>query len=92
VKAGGSNAARLASDDREGAARRHAPEFPGLTAEDVLESPHVLIGTPEKIAEDVVRRREEYGFSSIVLNTGSRRISNASPRWWRNWPAGELTP
>lgn len=81
MKAGGSNAARLANDDREGAA-----------AEDVLESPLGLIGTPEKIAEDVVRRREEYGFSSIVLNTGSRRISNASPRWWRNWPAGELTP
>ncbi len=60
----------VASDDREGAARRHAAEFPGLTAEDVLESPHGLIGTPEKIAEDVVRRREEYGFSYIVLNTG----------------------
>jgi len=70
VKAGGSNAARLASDDREGTARRPAAEFPGLTAEDVLESPHVLIGTPEKIAEEVVRRREEYGFSYIVLNTG----------------------
>lgn len=63
MKAGGSNAARLASDDCEGAARWHAVEFPGLTAEHRLESPHVLIGTPEKIAEDVVRRRGKYGFS-----------------------------
>jgi hypothetical protein len=58
LKAGGSNAARLATDDRESVARRHAAKFPGPAAADMLEFPHVLIGTPEKIAEDVVRHKE----------------------------------
>lgn len=57
------------TDDRQGAAQRHADELPGLTAEDVLQSPHVLISTPEQMAEDLRRRRDEYGFSYIVLNT-----------------------
>ncbi len=60
------------TDHRLDAARRHAAEFPGLTAADVLESPHILIGTVEQIAEDLRRRRDEYGFSYIVLNTGVR--------------------
>lgn len=59
----------LATDDREGAARRHAAKFPGLTAEDMLEFPHVLIGTPEKIAEDE-GRREDCKTSDIGLDTG----------------------
>lgn len=57
------------TDDRQGAAQRHADELPGLTAEDLLESPHILIGTVEQLAEDLRRRRDEYGFSYIVLNT-----------------------
>lgn len=58
------------TDDRHGAAQRHAEDLQGLTAEDVLESPHMLIGTPEQMAEDLRRRREEYGLSYIVLNSG----------------------
>ncbi|MBA2518551.1 MAG: TIGR03621 family F420-dependent LLM class oxidoreductase [Chloroflexia bacterium] len=57
------------TDDRISAARRHADALPGLTAEDVLASPHVLIGTPEQMADDLRQRRDEYGFSYIVLNT-----------------------
>ncbi len=57
------------TNDRRSAAQRHAAELPGLTAEQVLESPHVLIGTPEQMAEDLHRRRDEYGVSYIVLNT-----------------------
>jgi probable F420-dependent oxidoreductase len=57
------------TDDRRSAAQRHAAELPGLTADDVLESPHVLIGTPEQMATDLRRRRDEYGLSYIVLNT-----------------------
>jgi len=58
------------TDDRQDAARRHAAELPGLTTEDVLASPHALIGTVEQIADDLRRRRDEYGFSYIVLNSG----------------------
>jgi probable F420-dependent oxidoreductase len=57
------------SDDRRGAAERHAAAFPGLTAEDILASPHALIGTPEQIAEDLRQRRAEFGISYIVINT-----------------------
>ena len=60
------------TDHRLDAAQRHAADVPGLTAADVLESPHVLIGTAEQMAEDLLRRRDEYGVSYIVLNTGDR--------------------
>ncbi|MBA2247654.1 MAG: TIGR03621 family F420-dependent LLM class oxidoreductase, partial [Chloroflexia bacterium] len=58
------------TDDRAGVAERHAAGFPGLTAADVLESPHILIGTAEQMAEDLLRRRDALGFSYVVLNTG----------------------
>ena len=58
------------TDDRVGTAQRYADELPGLSAEDVLESPHVLIGTPDQMAEDLRRRREVFGISYFVINTG----------------------
>ncbi len=57
------------TDDRRGATQRHADELPGLTAEDVLASPHVLIGNPEQMAADLRERRDEFGLSYIVLNS-----------------------
>lgn len=57
------------TDDRRAAAERHAAAFPGFTAEDVLASPHALIGSPEQIAEDLRQRRAELGISYIVINT-----------------------
>ena len=57
------------TDNRRDAAQRLSDELPGLTPEDVLESPHVLIGTLEQMAEDLRRRRAEYGISYIVLNS-----------------------
>ena len=57
----------VVTDDRLGTAERVAPGF-GLTPEDVLGSPHVAIGSVEQIAEDLQRRREEYGFSYIVFS------------------------
>lgn len=58
------------TDDRLAAAQRLAKSFPGLTPEDLLESPHALIGTPEQMAEDLRRRRSEFDLSYIVINTG----------------------
>ena len=57
------------TDDRHRAAQRHAADLPGLTADDLLESPHVLIGTPSQLAADLRKRRDEYGFSYMVINT-----------------------
>jgi probable F420-dependent oxidoreductase len=56
------------TDDRRGAAEHHAADEPGLTADDLLASPHALIGTPEQMAEDLLRRREQFGISYVVLN------------------------
>lgn len=58
------------TDDRHAAAQRLAADVPGLTPDDLLVSPHVLIGTPEQIAVDLRQRRDAFGISYIVLNTG----------------------
>ena len=59
------------TDDREGAVRRYSESLE-LSPDEVLASPHVLIGTVEQIAEDLRRRRDELGISYIVLNTNDR--------------------
>ena len=57
----------VVTDDRHGMAERVAPGF-GLSADDVLESPHLLVGTVDQIVDDLQRRREEYGFTYIVFS------------------------
>lgn len=59
----------IVTDDRTGAAEGLAASF-GVTANDVLASPHALIGTVEQMAEDLHRRRERYGFSCFVVREG----------------------
>jgi probable F420-dependent oxidoreductase len=59
------------TDDREAAARRYSESLE-LSPDEVLASPHVLIGTVEEMAEDLRRRRDELGISYIVLNTNMR--------------------
>lgn len=60
------------TDDREAAARRQAETMPGVSLEDVLESPHVLIGTVEQMAKDLRRRQRDLGISYVVINTNVR--------------------
>jgi probable F420-dependent oxidoreductase len=55
------------TDDRKAMAERIAAGF-GMPADDVLESPHALIGSVGQIVDDLQRRREEYGFSYIVFS------------------------
>jgi len=38
----------------------------GLRAQDILESPNCLIGTREEICNDLIKRRSEYGISTIT--------------------------
>lgn len=40
----------------------------GYTAADVLEMPSMLIGTVDEIIDALVRRREEFGFSYIIVS------------------------
>ncbi len=56
----------IVTDDRMGAAEALAGGV-GLTAEQGLASPLALVGTPAQIAEDLLERRERFGFSYIVV-------------------------
>jgi probable F420-dependent oxidoreductase len=54
------------TDDREATAHRLATDL-HLTPEEVLESPHVLLGTTDEMAEALQRRRSLYGISYITV-------------------------
>jgi probable F420-dependent oxidoreductase len=58
------------SDDRESIASAIAPSM-GLEPRDVLEMPHVLIGTLDQIDEDLRARRDRYGFSDVNIPGGT---------------------
>ncbi|TNY34464.1 LLM class F420-dependent oxidoreductase [Thermomonospora catenispora] len=59
----------VVTDDRRGAAERFSAEkLPMMTADELLDSPFLLIGTHEQIAEQLVERRERYGFSYITVH------------------------
>ncbi|MDH6119167.1 putative F420-dependent oxidoreductase [Kitasatospora sp. GAS204A] len=55
------------TDDRWAEAEAMAAEEPFLTPEQALETPFVLIGTVEEIAEQILRHRERYGFTSFTV-------------------------
>ncbi len=43
----------------------------GLTPDEVLGTPHFLVGTIDEIVDDLVRRREELGLSYVVFSGGA---------------------
>jgi probable F420-dependent oxidoreductase len=54
------------TDDARGLAEALAPGF-GVTADDALASGTVLVGTVDEICDTLVRRREEWGVSYVVV-------------------------
>jgi probable F420-dependent oxidoreductase len=54
------------TEDRRAVAERLAADLP-ISAEEVLDSPVVLIGTVDQIVETLQERRERYAFSYIVI-------------------------
>jgi len=54
------------TDDREGAIEQIAG-FVSVDPEMVRATPFVLIGTPEEIVEDLLQRRERWGFSYVIV-------------------------
>jgi probable F420-dependent oxidoreductase len=54
-------------DDRRRAAEELARQWNQLTPEEILESPFVLIGTIDQMAEDLLRHRERWGFSYFTI-------------------------
>ncbi len=64
------------TDDREGQLATMAAGF-GLSADELAEHPHVLVGSPSQIAEELVRRRERYGISYVTVS--SRVMQDFAP-------------
>jgi probable F420-dependent oxidoreductase len=59
----------VVTDDRHAAAEKFLAEYgPGLTLEDVLEAPVLLIGSMPEIAEQLRERRRRFGFSYICVH------------------------
>lgn len=40
----------------------------GIASENVLDMPSIFIGSPDQIVEDLLKRREQYGFSYFVVS------------------------
>ncbi len=56
------------TDDAAGTAERVSAGF-GMAADDVMGSPHVLIGSTEQIEDTIIRRREEFGFTYVTFSS-----------------------
>ncbi|MBC6459696.1 LLM class F420-dependent oxidoreductase [Actinomadura sp. HBU206391] len=54
--------------DRRAVAEKLVSEQPTFTVDEALESPLLLIGTVEQIAERLLENRERYGFSYITVH------------------------
>ena len=68
--------AATVTEDREQMAEVLGGGF-GMAGEDVLATPHALVGSVGQIVEDLQRRREEYGFSYVVFSGGSEEAMAA---------------
>jgi probable F420-dependent oxidoreductase len=54
-------------DDRRRAAEELARHWTQLTPEEILESPFVLVGTITEMVDDLLTRRERWGFSYVTI-------------------------
>jgi probable F420-dependent oxidoreductase len=63
----------ILAEDRRSRAERLIAErgWSGVTVDDLLAMPSLLIGTADEIADDLVARRERYGFSYYIVADGS---------------------
>ena len=58
----------LITEDAAGMAERVSGGF-GMSADDVMRSPHALIGSTEQIEDTIIRRREEFGFTYVTFSS-----------------------
>ncbi|GAA0940733.1 TIGR03621 family F420-dependent LLM class oxidoreductase [Pseudonocardia zijingensis] len=54
--------------DRRAAAEELVGRLHGMSVEDTLETPYLLIGTPAQMAEQLRASRERYGFSYVTVH------------------------
>jgi alkanesulfonate monooxygenase SsuD/methylene tetrahydromethanopterin reductase-like flavin-dependent oxidoreductase (luciferase family) len=67
----------VVTDDRQGTAEKMAPLF-GVQPDEVVQSPHTLIGPVEAICDDLVERRERWDMSYVVLQ-GAEAMDAVAP-------------
>ena len=58
----------IVTDDRRKAAQELAAQWPPLTADDILASPYVLVGTPDQMADGLRARRERWSISYVMTH------------------------
>ncbi|KAB2345493.1 TIGR03621 family F420-dependent LLM class oxidoreductase [Actinomadura rudentiformis] len=58
----------VTADRRAVAEEMGVQKLPYLTADEILETPYLLIGTEEQMAEQLRERRERYGFSYVTVH------------------------
>lgn len=58
----------IVTDDRRGAAQELSARWPSLTADEILASPYVLVGTVDQIVDDLRARRDRWGISYIMTH------------------------
>jgi hypothetical protein len=58
----------VVTDHRQRAAEELASRWPQLSADDILQSPYVLIGTVDQMVEDLTVRRERWNISYYVVH------------------------
>jgi len=58
----------IVTDDRQKAAHELTARWPSLSADDVLATPYLLIGTVEQMVEDLRARRERWGISYYMTH------------------------
>jgi hypothetical protein len=64
----GSGTVPGSATDRRSAAADLAEQYRGtVTAEEILESPFLFVGTIEEMAEQIVRNRDRYGFTYYTV-------------------------
>ncbi|HZQ37632.1 MAG TPA: LLM class F420-dependent oxidoreductase, partial [Dehalococcoidia bacterium] len=55
------------TEHRESVAAAQAERLPGLTPDEILESPYLLIGTVDEMVETLRQRRQRFGISYYVV-------------------------
>lgn len=58
----------VVTDDRRAAAEELTSRWSRLSADEILQSPYVLIGTVEQMIEDLQARRQRWGISYYVIH------------------------
>jgi hypothetical protein len=58
----------VVTDDRRGAAEELASRWTQLTADEILQSPYVLIGTVDQMVVDLQARRQRWGISYYIVH------------------------